>query len=179
MSNFPTIGLIPWVLHDATIPGKVLSLEVGRASSSVGPEQAFYIGDGRGKKVRFAPDSANDFFKGLDTITRRLRAGQFTEGSYFEGQIIDFDNDVSLVVDFGIASGKPYFRLGDEEIEIRPDDLDRLNDACREFHPLARGGRRGGGMGKLLAQRYNEGRRRQMLRQQNQPQRRDEFDPGW
>jgi hypothetical protein len=44
--------------------------------------------------------------------------------------------------------------------------------------PLANGGRRGGGMGRLLAQRYQQVRQRQMLRDQNRPQR-DEFPDGW
>jgi hypothetical protein len=142
----------------------VLHFECGSASSTIGPPQAFYIRHGL-TKARFAPEAAAKFFSGLDAITRRLRAGQFQEGSYFEGQIVDFDNVTTLIVDFGIAGGKPYFRLGDTEIEIRPDDLDRLNEACHEFWPLARVGRRRTGMGKILAQRYREVWRQQDLQQ--------------
>ena len=102
-------------------------------------------------KVRFAPDAAHDFFQGLDGLVRGIRSGRMTEGAHFAFDIIDFDGAATLVVDFGIASGKPYFRLGDEEIE---------------FYPLARGGRRGGGRGAELARRYREGQRRQDLKQQ-------------
>lgn len=153
--------------RDATT-NKMLHFEYGSAGSSIGPFQAFYLGH-KVTKVRFSPETAAEFFSGLDTLVRRLRAGRSQEGVYFEGDIIDFDGDASLVVDFGIASGKLYFRVGDEVIEPDPDDLGRLNNACAEFHPLARGGRRGMSMGALLARRYKEIWRQQDLRRQNGP----------
>jgi len=168
MSSFMTIGRIPWPLHDASIPGKRIDIEFGSASSSIGPAQAFYIGNGR-TKVRFAPNDAHDFFQGLDTLIRGIRSGRLTEGSYFSGAILDFDNITTLNVDFGIASGKLYFHLGGDEIEIRADDLDRLNDACREYYPLATSGRRGTGCGALLGRKERDRLRLQAIRDQNHP----------
>jgi hypothetical protein len=168
--SFMTVGRVPWALYDAAISGKRIDIEFGSASSTIGPEQAFYIGH-RLSKVRFAPNDAHDFFTGLDALVRGIRSGRLTEGSYFSGAILDFAGDVSLDVDFGVASGKLYFRLGDEEIEIRPDDLDRLNEACREFHPLARAGRRGTGRSAALIARYRDQARRQAIRDQNHPSR--------
>ena len=162
--SFMTIGH-PVSLYDVSEPGKALHFEYVSAASEIGPRQAFFISHGL-TKTRFAPGAANDFFQGLDGLVRGIRSGRMTEGSYFSGAILDFDNVTTLIVDFGVASSRLYFRLGDEEIEIRPDDLDRLNEACRKFHPLARSGRRGMSMGRLLAQRYREGQRRQDMRQQ-------------
>ena len=171
--SFMTIGH-SWTFHDATT-NKMLHFECGSAASEIGPSQAFFIGH-KVTRVRFAPDAANDFFQSLDNLVREIRCGRMTEGAYFAFDIIDFGGAAALVVDFGIASSKLYFHLGDEEIEARADDLDRLNESVREFHPLARAGRRGGGMGALLAKRYREGQRRQVMQQQG---RRSAWDRPW
>jgi len=172
--------------YDVSASSKMLDIDIGVASSSIGPPQALYLGNG-GKKVRFAPDAAHEFFQGLDGLVRALRSGQMTEGSYFGAECIDFDNDVSLVVDIGIAGGKLYFRIGDTEIEPAAQDIEMLNQTCMEWHPLANSGRRGTGRGRQLAEAYKKMYRRQDMRQQNQPQldnydryiKRGEFDPLW
>jgi hypothetical protein len=167
--SFLTIGH-PWAFTDAST-GKTLHFEYGSASSTIGPPQAFFIGCGL-SKVRFAPDSANDFFKGLDGLVRAIRSGRLGEGSYFCGAVLDFDNVTTLDVDFGVTSGRLYFRLGGDEIEPRPDDLDRLNAACMEYHPLARSGRRRTGMGALLGKRERE----RLQRPEREPDLRDNYD---
>jgi hypothetical protein len=55
--------------------------------------------------------------------------------------------------------------------ELKPEDLDYLNESCKQGWPLARGGRRGTDRGKLLAQIQNRQARQQAMRDQNQPQR--------
>jgi hypothetical protein len=183
---FPHIRRMIGPFYDVSTSSKVLDIDIGTASSSVGPLQALYLGDGR-TKVRLAPDAAREFFTALDGLARNIRAGKLTEGSYFGADIIDFDNDASLVVDIGIASGRLYFRIGDTEIEPAAQDIEMLNQTCMEWHPLARGGRRGTGRGHQLAEAYKKMYRRQDLRQQGQPQldnydryiKRGEFDPLW
>jgi hypothetical protein len=152
-------------------PGRRLDLEYGSAGSSIGPEQAFFLGH-NGKKVRFAPDAASDFFAALDTLVRDLRSGRLQQGSYFASSILDFDRDAILDVSFGVASGKLYFRLGETEIEPQPDDLDRFNEACIEFRPLARAGRRGTGRGALMGRHERD----RLRRPQREPDLRDNYD---
>jgi hypothetical protein len=160
---FPHIRRMIGPFYDVST-SSMLDIDIGTASSSIGPLRALYLGDGR-KKARLAPDAAHEFFTALDGLARNIRTGKLAEGAYFEAEIVDFDNDVSLVVAIGVASGKPYFRLGDTEIEPAPQDIELLNQTCVEWHDLATSGHRGTGRGAELARRYKEIWRRQDMRQ--------------
>ena len=168
--NFLSVSFFMTTFRDARIPGKLLSIEIGRASSTIGPPQCMYISNSR-KKVRLDVDAASAFLGGLRVFAERVQAGRLIDERFFEGECIDFDGDVSLCVDLGIFGGKPTVRLDNEEIEIKGEDLAFLNEACREGLPLARGVRRGTGRGAALAKRYAEQRRMHAIRDQNNPQR--------
>jgi len=167
MSSVLSISFfMPIVVTDAAT-GRQTFLEIGRGSWS--DLQLLYI-SGCWKKVRLTPEAASDFLVGLDTMARNVAAGWSGSAEFFNGTIEEPEGAV-LSVCLEMDAGRPWLGLDDYRGELKPEDLDYLNESCKQGWPLARGGRRGTGRGKLLAQIQNRQARQQAMRDQNQPQR--------
>jgi hypothetical protein len=162
---------------DTAIPGKTLYIEVGRASH--GARQVLYIASAQ-TKVRLDPNGAAQFICAVMTFYAAVATGNAADGVFWHVLVRDITDDDELRVKLAIVQGQPVITLDDESITVAADDLADLRDACWQSRYLAANrGRRRGGMGKLLAERYKQQAQRQDMRQPTRVDPLGDTDGSW